>query len=213
MSTAPSPATLTFEQMMALFHETRDRQEKHALDMEELRQLLKEQTLAQKKSQREQEASRLEREKQEKKLNQKLAELGDRIGELIEMMVENGVVRMFKNLGYDFDVCCRHVDFRYPPLGIDGEIDFFLENGEIALLVEVKTNLTVGDVRDHLERMTQYRTLADAKKDKRQFIAAVAGGVIRKNVRTFALKQGMYVIQQSGDSLEIIPPVGKPKVW
>jgi hypothetical protein len=94
-----------------------------------------------------------------------------------------------------------------------GEIDFFLENGEFALLVEVKTNLTVDDVREHQERLQKFRLWADARNDKRQFLAAVGGGVVQENVRMFALKQGMFVVQQSGENVEVLVPEGKPKVW
>jgi hypothetical protein len=34
-----------------------------------------------------------------------------------------------------------------------------------------------------------------------------------EEVRKFALSQGMFVIQQSGENVEVIPPEGKPKVW
>jgi len=54
---------------------------------------------------------------------------------------------------------------------------------------------------------------ADYRNDKRQFIAAVGGGVIDDNVRDFALKRGLFVIMQSGKNIEVIQPKGKPKVW
>jgi hypothetical protein len=54
---------------------------------------------------------------------------------------------------------------------------------------------------------------SDLRSDKRKFIAAVGGGVVREYVREFALKQGRYVIRQSGESVEVIPPEGEPRMW
>jgi hypothetical protein len=91
----------------------------------------------------------------------------------------------------------------------------FLENGDYALAVEVKTNLTINDIKAHIKRLEKFSRYARAKGDKRQFVAAVGGGVVRKEVLEYALKQGIYVIIQSGETIEIAPlPKGfKAKVW
>jgi len=174
MPTTHNPATITYEQMMALFRETRERMEE---------------------------------------TDKRIAKLGDRLGELVQAMVEGGIKRMFKNLGYDFDVCNSKIEFGNRELNIYGEVDILLENGDFALLAEVKTNLSVNDVKKHLKTMQKFRLVADAKNDKRQFFAAIGGGVVRRNVQEFALKQGMFVVQQSGENVEILTPKGKPKVW
>jgi len=172
------------------------------------------------RSRKEAEQSRKESEESRKRLelqveaaNKKVEKLGDRIGDLIEDMVRGGAVRLFRALGYDFTLCSRHVEFDNRKLNISGEVDLFLENGEYALLVEVKTNLSVDDVNDHVERLQKYRQFADARGDKRRFIAAAGGGEVRSNIRTYALKQGLFVIQQSGDNVEVISPDGEPRVW
>ena len=185
MSSPPSPATITYEQMMTLFLETREQMKERDLAWEE----------------------------RAKRLDQKISDLGDRVGQLVESMVEGGIIRLFQEKGYEFDVCNRHVDFKNKTLNLRGEIDLFLENGEYALLVEVKTNLSIDDIKDHIIRLEKYRRFADFRNDKRRFLAAVGGGVVRDHVREFALKQGMYVVQQSGENVEIISPEGEPKVW
>ena len=181
MSTTPNPATITYEQMMALFREIGERMK--------------------------------ETERRMKETDRRIAKLGDRLGELVQAMVEGGIKRMFKNLGYDFDVCNSKIEFGNRELNIYGEVDILLENGDFALLAEVKTNLSVNDVKKHLKTMQKFRLVADAKNDKRQFFAAIGGGVVRRNVQEFALKQGMFVVQQSGENVEILTPKGKPKVW
>ena len=192
MSSTPP---LTYEQMMEMFRETREGLKESREGIKELRKRSEEVFRAQKAT------------------DKQLAALGDRIGELVAAMVEGGIVRLFKNLGYVFDQCSRGMEFNNNELGIAGEVDLFLENGEYALLGEVKTNLSLNDIKDHIERMEKYRRCADFKGDKRRFLAAVGGGVVRTNVRNFALKQGLYVIQQSGENVEVIPPAGKPHLW
>ena len=110
----------TFEELRAMFAETREQ-------IAELR-------LSQKETNKQIAAS-------QKETNRKIAALGNRIGELIESMVEGGIIRLFQSQGYLFNRCSRHLEFNNKELGIEREIDLFLENGEYALLVEVKTNL------------------------------------------------------------------------
>jgi hypothetical protein len=91
----------------------------------------------------------------------------------------------------------------------------FLENGEVAILIEVKTTLETTDVRHHIERLKKYRRYADAKGDRRRFIGAVAGAVVDGEAADVAHDNGMYVIVQSGEAVEIVtPPEGfQAKEW
>jgi hypothetical protein len=89
-----------------------------------------------------------------------------------------------------------------------------LENGEFALAIEVKTQLNVGHVDEHIERMEKLRCYADDRGDTRKFLGAVAGAVVADNVKIYALKKGFYVIRQSGDTVTIENPQGfEPKTW
>ena len=207
-----TPTILTYEQLMTSFQESR----------EEIRRSREEFREKWEKSEKDWENSRKEWDeikKQMKETDRKIermfeanARLGDRLGQLVAAMVEGGVKRMFEEAGYEFDVCNPRYYFGNKKIGF-GEVDLLLENGDVALLVEVKTNLSVDDVRDHQDKMAKFRLWADTRNDKRQFIAAVSGGVVRENVRAFALKQGMFVVQQSSENVEIISPEGKPNIW
>ena len=209
MST-PNPATITYEQMMALFLETREQMRETDRIVHETAQNLENSRL---ERERERENDRQEWLKRAERLDREISRHGDRLGELVSSMVEGGILRLFKDLGYEFNIYSRRMAFGDPTIKVYGEVDFFLENGDFALLVEVKTNLSIDKVKEHLECLEKFRAVADVRKDKRRFIAAVGGGVVRENVRDFALKQGMYVIQQSGENVEVIPPDGKPKIW
>ncbi|MDR3199785.1 MAG: hypothetical protein LBU34_18110 [Planctomycetaceae bacterium] len=156
-----------------------------------------------------------ETDKQIKETNKKIAELGDRIGQIIEAMVEGNIVQKFNDLDYSFNRYMPHVEFINKELGICGEIDFMLENCDTALLVEVKTHLTIPDVKDHIKRLEKYRLYQDATGRPCKLLAAAAGGVISQNVCDYVLKQGLFLIRQSGESVTILtPPKGiKLRTW
>jgi len=152
-----------------------------------------------------------------KELNTKIGDLGNSIGRIIEHMVAgNNIIKKFKTLDYEIESHSRNKQFGHTfPKDFQGEIDLFLENGDIAILIEVKATLETKDVRKHMECLEKFRRFADIKKDTRRFIGAVAGAVIEGEAMDFAHENGMYVIVQSGKAMEIVqPPEGfKAKEW
>jgi len=154
-------------------------------------------------------------ERQMKETDRKISALGSRIGEIVESMVEGNIVGKFQVFGYTVTKSSRNVKFGNRELPC-GEIDLFLEDGDIAILIEVKTTLETADVRNHIDRLERYRRYVDATgHDKRHFIGAVAGAVIMGEAATVAHESGIYVIVQSGEAVEIVkPPEGfKAKKW
>ncbi|GHT41499.1 hypothetical protein FACS189443_3370 [Planctomycetales bacterium] len=156
-----------------------------------------------------------ERKEAEKKLNKQIGFLSNRIGDIIQAMVEGNIVDKFQRMGYEFTQCANNVKFRNKKQEVIGEIDLLLEDGDVALLIEVKTTLEEADVKEHIVRLEKYGRYADAKGDKRRFVAAVAGAVVSQSVRNFAHQNGIYVIVQSGEAVRIIkPPKGfTPQEW
>jgi hypothetical protein len=223
MTAQTTPSNVfTFEQLMELFRDTdrrmkeTDRQMKETdRQMKETDRQMKETGLKIKETDRILQESIQEMRASNKRTDKKLAEFGDRLGEIIEVIVEGGIVRKFRELGYSFSGCSRRYEFENKQLAISGEIDLFLEDGDDALAAEIKTKLTISDIKEHIKRMERFRKYADARNDKRRFLAAVGGGVVCKEVQDYAMKNGIYVIIQSGESVEIAPlPKGfKARVW
>ena len=83
----------------------------------------------------------------------------------------------------------------------------------IAMLVEIKADLTISDINKHIERLEKMRKHADLRGDKRRFLGAVAGIVVEDAEREYALSQGFYLIEPSGENFNITPPHDKPKEW
>jgi len=88
-----------------------------------------------------------------------------------------------------------------------------LENGTQAVAVEVKVTLRQGDIDDHLLRMEKIRKYADEHGDKRQFMGAMASTITDEATRNYALKQGLFVIEPSGEDVKVTKPDAEPRVW
>ena len=152
-----------------------------------------------------------------KETEKKISALGSRIGEIVENMVAGNIIDKFQDLGYDVTGCSPRKSFKNKELRISGEVDLLLDDGDVAILIEVKTSLETADVREHIERIEKYRCYANARGigAKQRYIGAVAGAVVTPEAAKFAQENGMYVIVQSGEAVEIVePPEGfSAKEW
>ena len=193
------PRGITFEQVWAALMEDRER-------IKETERVIKE---AQEKVTRQQE----ETARQIKDINKRFGEYSNRLGEISEYMIAPKLREKFSELGLDFEKTSKNIKVSNQKNNIFFEIDFFLENSEKAMLVEVKTNLLDAHVNAHVERIQKMREYADLHGDRRVFLGAVAGVVIPDNIRSLALNNGLFVIEPSGETFDITPPVGKPKEW
>jgi len=160
-------------------------------------------------------AARLDRQMQEtdRRLDKQLGKLGNRMGEIVEYMVAPNLREKFRELGLNFPQVNQNSDVADYDNKIFLEIDAKLENGDKVMLVEVKTKLTTKDVQDHIKRLKKMRVYADLHGEKRAFLGSVAGVVITANAKEYALGKGLYVIEPSGETFNIIPPNGQPKEW
>ena len=146
-------------------------------------------------------------DRRSKETDRKISALGSRIGEIVENMVGGRVVDKFKALGYEIVRITRNHSFQNHKLGVGGEFDLVLHDGDVSIFIEVKTTLETADVRRHIERMEQYRSHADAMGNAAmRFIGAVAGAVVKDDAVNFAHANGLYTIVQSGEAVEIVPP-------
>jgi len=141
------------------------------------------------------------------KTSETVGALGNRVGDMIEKLLgEGNLVAQFKELGHRVKTHSRNKVFGEKGTPDSGEIDLFLEDGDVAILVEAKTTLKMDDVREHIKRMEKYRRFVDADGNSgKRFIGAVAGTVIAENVLNFAHESGLYVIVQSARAVEIVP--------
>jgi hypothetical protein len=136
-------------------------------------------------------------------LSKRFGGLGNSLGELTEALFSPQLREKFNLLGYDFTELSRNYEFAEGNRVI-AEVDFFLQNGDYALPVEVKTKLTVECINRHLERIDVIRRYMDKRRDRRILIGAVAGGIIDKNAIMYAQEKGLFLITQTGESVSIV---------
>jgi len=147
-------------------------------------------------------------DEQMRKTEQKISSLGSRVGEIVENMVGGDIVEQFQALGYAVTSLSRNIIFGMEGTKDEGEIDLLLEDGDIAILIEAKTALKTKDVLEHIERLEKYRAYLDrtGKSDRWRLIGAVATASARPDVIKFAQRKGLYVIVQTGRTVEIVTP-------
>ena len=148
------------------------------------------------------------------RLDKQLGELGNRFGEMIEYLASPGLKAKFRAYGFAFTELSHDKEFATEDR-IIAEADVFLENTEKAMVVEMKSKPTIDDINDHVGRLVKLRKYADAKGDMRKYMGAIGGMIFRDRERDHALKCGLYVIEPSGDTFDVIAPTGKyhPGEW
>jgi hypothetical protein len=150
-----------------------------------------------------------ETDRQMKITDKKLGELTNRFGDMVEYMVVPNLLAKFKALDFTFEVAHKNTEIKDEKNKIFLEADVFLENGDKVMIVEIKATPRIKDVQDHIKRMEALRKYADLHNDTRKYLGAIAGVVTSDSVKTYALKQGFFVIIPSGDTFNIIKPEGK----
>jgi hypothetical protein len=189
--------TPTFETVWAIL-------EKNAVEMEKLRE-------SQKETDRQ-----IERTERIVENNaQLIGKPGNRFGEMIECMVVPNLITKFHELGFVFEKAYRDTVIKDKTNNIYAQIDITLENGDKVMIAEVKSKPTTEDITEHIERMEKVRAHADLHNDNRKYLGAIAGMVFNDNEKTFALKNGFYVIEPSGETFIITEPKGdySPREW
>jgi hypothetical protein len=194
--TAPPPS---FESVWAILQETDRIFKENAQGMKELRESHKE--------------YEEERKKEKAEFIERLGNYINLFGDFTEYMMAPKLREKFKEFGLFFPRTNRNVSVKDENNNILLETDAILENGDKAMMVEIKTQLTVERINKHIERLEKMRKHSDSHGDKRTFLGAVAGVVVAKDAKDYALNQGLYLIEPAGEDLTITPPNGKPKEW
>ena len=177
---------LTFEKVWAALMETRVRMEE-----------------SQKQTQKQIEETQKQIDKTDKqieKMSKELGGIGNTLGEFTESMFSPVLWRKFAKYGIAVTEQSERRTFHDSDKKLLAEVDVYIENGEYAIPVEVKTKLFKTDVNEHIKRIKTIRKYLDDKGDKRKLLGAVAGAVVSDKVCKYAQEKGLFVIVQSGDS-------------
>ena len=146
-----------------------------------------------------------------KNLSKNLGDLGNRLGQFVEHSVAPAVARLFQAEG--IEVHAVHPGFEAKRNGEALEIDLLVVNDGVLVVVECKSKLTRDHVDEHLRRMEKFKRVLPLYQNHRA-LGAVAARVMSDSVKEYAHSQGLYVLCQNGDNVEISRPEGfMCKVW
>jgi len=189
--------------------------------IEDIREILKELAQSQQElSQSQQELSQAQKEtdkqiketdKQINRVSKQIGELGNRLGEFVEWQVRPAVVRLFQERGIDVHEFHPGISVKRDNEGL--EIDLLVVNDTDAILVEVKSKLTQRDVDEHLQRLAKFKRLMPRFRDVKA-LGAVAAMIVPNEVASYACRQGLFVLVQSGENVIILNDAEfTPRVW
>jgi hypothetical protein len=179
---------------------------------EELARLRAETELAEKAEK----ASRERMEASIKEAGEIVGRLGNRVGDVIEQLVIPKINEKFEPFGFNFVTVAPNFTWKIKGK-VAAEVDVFLTNGDAVMAIEVKTHLTTGDVKYHLQRLEKLRArAAEFGLTEKKIYGAVTAPVIDPDARELALHSGLFVIEQPDEKdLKIIAPSGEfaPRAW
>ena len=150
--------------------------------------------------------------------DRKIQEIGKQVGSLtskwgqfVEGLLAPAVISMFKAGGIELERIYQRA--KAHKKGETMEIDILGVNSPYVVLIEAKSTLGADDVKEHMERLKDFKRFFPEYSDKKA-IGAVAGIVIDEGVDKFAYRKGLFVIGQSGESVKILNDKNfKPQEW
>ncbi|MFN6233019.1 DUF3782 domain-containing protein [Microcystis sp.] len=199
--------TATIEDIRAILKELAQSQQELSQSQQELSQSQQELSQAQKETDKQIK----ETDKQINRVSKQIGELGNRLGEFVEWQVRPAVVRLFQERGIDVHEFHPGISVKRDNEGL--EIDLLVVNDTDAILVEVKSKLTQRDVDEHLQRLAKFKRLMPRFRDVKA-LGAVAAIIVPNEVASYACRQGLFVLVQSGENVIILNDAEfTPRVW
>jgi hypothetical protein len=175
---------------------------------QETERILKEQSL---KTERILKEQSLKTDRQITRLSKEIGNLGGKWGRFVENMVAPACETLFLNREIPVHQVSQRVRKR-----LDGktlEIDVLVTNENHVLVVEVKSSLSVDDVKELIKNLTEFRQFFPEYNHK-QLYGAVAGIEIEEGADKYAYRQGLFVLAQRGENVAILNDTEfQPQTW
>ena len=130
--------------------------------------------------------------------NEAVNNLSSRWGRFVENLVAPAVLKLFQERGILVERTYQRM--RAPRGKQNLEIDIFAVNHDVAIVIEVKSRLTQDHVRKFIHTLEVFKTVF-TEYTHHQLYGAMAAIEIDGDVDKYAENQGLFIIQQSGDSV------------
>ncbi|MCL2180639.1 MAG: hypothetical protein FWB83_05880 [Treponema sp.] len=157
-----------------------------------------------------------ESDKRLKILDKRMGYLSNRFGEIAEHLVAPGIRRRFNEMGYHFQEVMPGGTRIFDESNgkIKTEIDLLFENTDTIMAVEVKVKPAFNHIEHHIKRLEILCECRRNKNDNRKIHGAIAGAIFGPAEKKAVADAGLFVIEQSGDTMKIDVPDGFiPRGW
>ncbi len=124
-------------------------------------------------------------------------------GRLVESLVEGDLPRVMQERGI---MVKRTVERAKSDDDKGYEFDIIAVNGDICVVVEVKTTLRPDDITEFLRKLRHFREWMPEYAGKERILGAVAYIRIHSNSDKMAEKNGLFTIRATGKSAKIVNP-------
>lgn len=145
---------------------------------------------------RQQEWQRENREMQretDRVIKEMAGEWSSRWGQLVEALVEPGLVNQFRDRGFNITQSAQRVE------GIDAsgkqiEIDVLLVDGDTVVAIEVKSKCKVEDIEEHEDRLARFKE-AFPQYTNKKVIGGIAAITYDSDCHRYAFKRGLFALK------------------
>ena len=156
-------------------------------------------------------------EESSKEFDKKLGRITGDWGTFVVALVKPGAMELFRERGIELDICYQEVEVKKDGIPYY-EIDLFYINDQYAVAIEAKSKLDISDIKYHLARLKKIHDIPPRhfKLKGKKLIGAVAAMILNESSERYAIQNGLFVIKQKGNILEIVNEVGftpTPKIF
>ncbi|MHB9293178.1 hypothetical protein Holit_02299 [Hollandina sp. SP2] len=142
-----------------------------------------------------------------KETNWSMEEFCDRFGNMDEHLLQPHIIQKFNALGCHFTEASKVCKFyNLETMRVVAMFDMMLENDTYSIGVTVRTEPDEQDVIEHIRCLEYLKSHQNEEGDKRSIRGTLVGVLMPEAVRHAALSAGLYVIEQSGDTVKIEEP-------
>lgn len=198
--------TTTYEEVLNLFREIAETQKNSEKRLNKLERIVKKQSA--KTERRFQETERFIKEqsieterrfqetdaridKRMKELSIQLGNLGNRLGEFVEEQVMPSALKLIQDFGIAVHEIQRRVNAKRS--GKTTEIDLLLVNDTDIVAIEVKSALSIDYVKQHINRLNNFKLMFPRYVNMRVY-GAVAAMVVPDDAKQYGLEAGLFVL-------------------
>ncbi len=146
-----------------------------------------------------------ETDKMMRKTDQRIKELNELFtgqwGKLMESLVEGDLIKLLKERQIPVEATLTNLAGRYN--GEETEFDIIAVNGAEIVVVEVKTTLSLRDVKRFVGKLENFKKWRPEYRDKKVY-GAVAYLKARGDSKGYAEEQRLFVIRAVGGSASIV---------